>query len=141
MKICPNCKKRVEDDANFCGYCSKQIPLNASIVADECLEAASEDTAQRASLGAGAKEKRYPALKVIVGYYNILANLIIGVTALICVALVFGGYKSNTLFFSILISIGVLVIGAVLSITMRAMAEGISVFLDIEANTRKVARI
>lgn len=141
MKICPNCNRGVEDDSSFCGYCSKPIPPKARIVTadrkvrtDEPVECTTAD----GEVGK-PKQTRYPALNVIIGYYNILSALIIGLTVIISSVLLFVGYKSNSGLLSLLTASGVLIIGAVLSITTRAMAEGIAVFIDIEANTRKAA--
>lgn len=71
---------------------------------------------------------KYPALRTIAGFYRILA-LIAGIFAVI-------GAISN-LGESVILALAVLIMGAVATITLLAIAEGIYVLIDIEANTRQ----
>lgn len=84
-----------------------------------------------------ASKNRYPALRVIIGYYRILAGIVIFLTAIICISLFFAvpaGYFLARVLGAMVVGL----LGLALFVTLRAMAEGITVFLDIEENTRGI---
>jgi|BioPla2DNA2_1021312.scaffolds.fasta_scaffold71067_2 hypothetical protein len=73
---------------------------------------------------------RYPALRIVAGFYKVLA-WIVGIVAIIAT---FYYLSSSGMAVLALVS---LVGGAFLVIGLLAMAELIKVFVDIEYNTRK----
>lgn len=138
MKVCPNCKKNVEDDAVFCGYCAQKIPLDALIRPEESMDQNASQVSAKDSYQTGEKRERYPALRAIIGYYETMAMLVAVASALICVGAIFVSLKAGNLLVGIVIAAAAGVMGGVLFITMRAMAESITVIIDIEANTRRL---
>lgn len=83
------------------------------------------------------QKNRYPALRVIIGYYRVLAGTVILFTVIICISLFFGGPEGYFLA-RLLGAIVTGLLGMALYVTLRAIAEGITVFLDIEENTGNI---
>lgn len=83
------------------------------------------------------QKNRYPALRVIIGYYRALAGIVILLTVIICISFFFGG-PAGYFLVRLLGAMVTGLLGMALYVTLRAMAEGITVFLDIEENTRKI---
>lgn len=80
------------------------------------------------------KAEKYPALNSIARYYNALANLSIIVAFLG----VIGGVTAirNSFPLGLGITICSLFTGATMYVNLRAISEGIIIFIDIERNTR-----
>ncbi len=85
--------------------------------------------------------RRYPALRVVAGCYEVLAILVAIAAAAVAVAGLLGkstgplqgqSYGMPVALLSILV-------GGIAALTLKALGEGIRVFLDIEENTRNAA--
>jgi hypothetical protein len=82
--------------------------------------------------GASPIEKhptKYPALRVIAGIFKVLAWLL----AVISVIVALAGLQNPAVFFLSILA------GFIACVMLLAISESIKVFIDIEANTRKVA--
>ncbi len=75
--------------------------------------------------------KRYHALRIIAGVYNVMAWVIIA-GSFIGLIIVFADENFGT-------GLAILFGGSLLALGLFAIAESIKVFIDIEFNTRKVA--
>lgn len=75
---------------------------------------------------------RYPALKTIIGVYNVIKWLII--VATIFTSAYFFVYRVNYL-----IGVIVIAVGGLLILSLATIAESIKIVIDIEYNTRRVA--
>ena len=80
---------------------------------------------------------RYPALRTIAGFYQLLAFVVVILAVTGIVYALLNLRMGNGALIILGLSILVGTIGAV---TFFAVAEGIRVFLDIEENTRRAAR-
>ena len=117
--VCSDCGADVSIDDKVCPKCGEDI---SELAEDE----KEEPTANFSS-------QRYPALRTIAGFYQVLA-WIVAVIAGVGILLSLDNFERD-LIKLILIFIG----GTVAFITLLAASESIKVFIDIEENTRKVA--
>ncbi len=79
--------------------------------------------------------EKYPALRTIAGFFKLLA-WIVGIVAVIAAVLL----ASKGGDFGILISVIVIVIGAIILLGLLAISESIMVLIDIEHNTRQKSK-
>jgi len=91
----------------------------------------------RAEVNNSVPQNRYPALRAIIGYYRVLAGILIIFTVIICISFFIGG-PAGFFWIRVLGAMATGLLGMALYVTLRATAEGITVFLDIEENTRKI---
>ncbi len=117
MWKCPKCGMLIEDEFPTCWDCNS-----------------SNNVATNGSNQQSFVEK-YPALRIISGMYNFFAWLI----AIAAVIGIFMVIDNNSREEGLLISLGIFIIGIIIFISLRAVAEVIKVFIDIEENTRKAA--
>lgn len=75
---------------------------------------------------------KYPALETMIGIFKILAWLL-GIVAVICAIVSFADGSPVGMFF--------IIVGALIFVLLFAIAESIKVFIDIEANTRRIAEV
>jgi hypothetical protein len=126
MWRCKNCKKKNEDNFDICWNCQydrEGLPPEESEELDEVAYV-------EAPTSTSSPSTKYPALRTIAGLYRILAFITGGLAIISALVL----FISDEFY---LAAMGVLVIGASLTITLLAVAEAIQVLIDIETNTRQ----
>ncbi len=84
----------------------------------------------------GYQSPRYGALRTISGIYRILAYVVIVVTILASLGVGVSMLSQRGALVGLVGAVGALAYGAIIALSLMAFAEGISVFLDIEQNTR-----
>lgn len=129
-KRCPQCGLSHDKNVEICD-CGYDLTTVSDPVKSSGISAVGSIESNSSSANhSSATSVKYPALRTFVGLYRLLA-IAVGGLALVTVFNLIGD--------NLMIAFGVLIIGAVLSISLLAVAESIQVLIDIEANTRQAA--
>ena len=114
---CPSCGARCFPEEKICPSCGIDIDQVAAEIARQ------------------VPARKYPALRVIAGLYQIIA-LVIAFLALIGLLISFQQSAGTPV-----IAILCLVIGFIGVVSFLALSESIKVFIDVEQNTRAIVEL
>jgi hypothetical protein len=114
---CPNCEARCFSVEKICPSCGVDIDQVASEIERQ------------------TPTRKYPALRVIAGLYQIIA-LVIALLTLIGLLMSFQQSAGTPV-----IAILCLVIGFIGVVSFLALSESIKVFIDVEHNTRTIVEL
>ena len=131
MKKCPKCGLRHDNSVEVCD-CGYNLTMISGATKSSGIAAVGSTETSRSSSNNYSPDslEKYPALRTFAGLYRLLA---VGAGILALVAALFAISES------LLVAFSMLILGAISSISLLAIAEGIQVLIDIEANTRKSA--
>lgn len=108
----------------------EEPPVKAALKPDVELETAHQSTPCAPVVEQQRPVERYPALKLIAGFYNVLAWLV-----LVAVVLGLAGMAAMEILTGWRVA-GLMLGGGLLFVSLMALSEVIKLFIDMEKNTR-----
>ena len=133
---CDSCGAENLDSVKFCKQCGNKLTIPEHV---DVANRSSEVTAAAGARSQISVENKYAALRGIASLCRILSYVFVGLAALGAL----GGLIAmfNSFLTGLGAIIGATVWGAVTYVFWQIVAEGITVLLDIELNTRQVASL
>ena len=136
--ICPICKFENRPESAFCTKCGSKIPSEPVINNKEMTQTIRPDQFHEPHFKT-IPAPDYAGLKTVIRFYDFIAWFAI-IFAVVGAIFVLFSDPLNNISFAFIIMVAILVFGFFSFISMKAMSEGIKLFIDIESNTRKTAK-